>query len=95
MNTNNRTASMRIWTITAMITLAGVGCKNAASDALQLVPSAGKQEVAVPIGATQAEFKDWKKLVGNYSLTQFNGQAVTTHYTEVKENMSSFRKISG
>lgn len=91
MNKNNKTASLRILTMAALITLTGVGCKNAASDVLQLVPTTGKQEQAPVVAPAQVEFKVWKELIGNYRLTQFNGQAVTTSkYDSIKESMSSF-----
>lgn len=91
MNKNNKHSSLRILTMATMITLTGVGCKNAASDALQLVPTTGKQEQTPPVAPAQVDFKVWKELIGDYRLTQFNGQAVTTSkYDSIKESMSSF-----
>ena len=98
MNTNKKTLTLRnltlatFTTLTALITLAGVGCsRNAANDAVSIVPpTAGQQEQNNPDEAPKAEFKVWKELSGNYSLIQYNGQSVENRHSKIELSMTDF-----
>ena len=91
MNKNKKYFPLRTWTLAALITFAGVGCQKAAEDSLKILPPETKEEAKpAPVVQAKVEFKAWKELIGNYRLTQFNGQSVTTHYTEIEQSLTSF-----
>lgn len=98
MNKNKKTDTIKTLILCAFLAIAAVGCSNPAKDAVTALlpgpidPGNGGQDGQAD-GSDQSkkiEFKVWKELIGNYQLTQFNGQAVATRFSQIEESKRDF-----
>ncbi len=90
MNANSTTTPLKTFTIAAVLILATVGCQKAANDALKATPIAVPDKQSEPTDSAKIGFKVWKELVGNYQLTQFNGQSISNRSAEIGQSISRF-----
>ena len=82
--------------VAAHMCLASVACQKSASSAVEkamptLTPDAGPAPDEVgSAGEQQVDFKKWDAFVGNYRMVEFQGQAVSSRYTEIVGRASYF-----
>ena len=75
--------------LVAILIVTSVGCKKSAEDALSNVTSPIPGQPNKPVQEA-VSFKEWKEFIGQYRLTQFNGQSVDGLHAEITESMSHF-----